>query len=264
VYRKKNRIGLLLLPLAAFPVLKAQIIPLDTPEIIRVSVDTATGLAGIEWKASTSPNIEKYEAYYDSAILGQPGWRIAGTVDGDARQYTYTQLDPGTSDWTLSVLAYDTLGNRSNFTDSHSTMHLVAVYDSCNKTMGLTWSSYAGWDELVKYEAYVSVDGAPYTILHPSGTQDTTEMQLNIADNHRYCYFIKAISPTTHSFSNTACRTVTHPLYPSWIDAESASAVGPDSTTGRPTRRTSDRARSDARVRRCMRPRRRAGNARDG
>ncbi len=226
--RIKIIISFFMLLAASNPCLRAQIITLNTPEIIRVTVDTATGLAGIEWKASTSPDIEKYELYYDSTILGQQGWRIAGTVDGDTRQFYFAGLDSGLEDWTLTVLAYDTTGNRSNFTDSHSTVHLSTSYDSCTLTMELEWTPYLGWDELVRYEVYVLADGGPFSKLKDIHRDTLNYEHPNIEVNHQYCYLVRAISPTTHSFSNITCRNVSHPLQPAWIDAESASAVGGD------------------------------------
>lgn len=216
--------GLILL-FASVAGLRGQIIPLESPEIVRVSVDTASGLALIQWEASTSPDIEKYELYFDSTILGQAVWKLAGTVDGDTRQYYYTRIDPGTESWSLSVLAYDSLGNKSNFTQSHSTVHLSCAYDSCSKSMELTWTSYLGWEDLARYEVYYSVDGGAYRFLEATGKEDTSYVHPTITENRFYCYFIRAVSASTDSYSNMVCRYVSHPLHPAWVNAESASAV---------------------------------------
>lgn len=217
---------------------QAQIIALEAPEVIRVSVDTATGNPFIEWKASVSPDVAKYELYYDDPNDAYPlgeKWLYDGTVDGDTRKYEFMTLDPDSDPWTLTVQAYDTIGNRSNYTDYHTTMHLEIAYDSCEKYMILDWTSYRGWGEidepgsdLVKYEVYWSLNGGTYTLLDPQGTKDTSDYHLGITDNNTYAYFIKAVRDDNNfSFSNIVVRNVRYPLHPGWINAGSASVTGP-------------------------------------
>ena len=222
-------ISALLLALLSFAGLRAQVTPPLPPEIIRVSVDTLTGLAEIRWNPSPSMDVEKYAVYY--FIPGIDGAQALDTLPRDARAYTYPRnpVDPGLAPQALTVAAVDSGGDVSRLPEEpHRTMFLTAGYDSCEKSMNLIWTSYRGWDQVVRYEVYFSVDGSAYSLLEDGETQDTAKIQLGIEDNRRYCYFIKAVSPTTQSFSNIACKNVTHPLFPSWIDAESASAIGED------------------------------------
>ncbi len=208
--------------------------PIDHPEIILVSVDTATGLVGIEWNESTAPAVAKYTMFYDSTDrLGQTSWfPTFDTVSWDTREWTFSEVNPGLSPRSFLVQAIDSSGNRSNFLDWHTTIHLNATYDSCSKQMLLEWSSYKGWDstEFVKYEVYYSVNNGPYSKMEDE-TKDTSQIHINIFDNQTYCYFIKAVhkEPGIESFSNIVCRYINHPLHPSWINAESASASGTDS-----------------------------------
>jgi hypothetical protein len=223
--------GLLLL--AIHPQTGAQIIPPAHPEIVSASVDTATGLVNIVWRESSTFDIEKYTMFYDTTDrFGQTSWfPTFDTVDRDTRQYSYSMVDAGKSARSFTVQAVDSAGNSSNFNDWHTTMHLRTEYDSCNKQMHLDWTSYNGWeDDLVKYEVYYSINNGPFAILFANGTQDTTEVHIDILENRNYCYFIKAVnpSPSVYSFSNKVCRYVSHPLHPAWINAESASAVGSD------------------------------------
>lgn len=216
--------------MAAFGVLNAQIIPLEAPNIISVNVDTATGLASIKWAPITSQALEKYTVYYYTP--GITGAIAIDTVPREINEYVYPEsLDPSQMAQTLTVAGVDTLGSGGLLPDPpHKTMFLTTHYDSCAKTMELEWSSYVGWgNDLVRYEVYFSVDGDSYSFLDQSFVEDTTMSQLDIKDNRSYCYFVKAIkNDNTVSFSNIACRNVTHPLYPAWIDAESASAVDRD------------------------------------
>ena len=96
--------------------------------------------------------------------------------------------------------------------------------------MELDWTPYHGWgDDLVKHEIYESIDNGQY--LKIGETDDTVYhfTKINIEDNRRYCYFVKAIrNDGAGSFSNLVCKLVQHPLHPQWIDAEQASTIGED------------------------------------
>ena len=144
------------------------------PEIISVSVDTgATDWAvEIKWKASKAPAIEKYTMFYDSTDrLGQFSWfPTFDTVSGDTRQWTFREVNPGLAPRSFLVQAIDSSGNRSNFEDWHTTVHLKSAYDSCAKQILLEWTSYRGWeDDLVRYDVYYSIDQGPYTKLEEKG-----------------------------------------------------------------------------------------------
>jgi hypothetical protein len=202
------------------------------PEIIRVSVDTATGLAGIEWVGSISTDVEKHSMEYDTIDeIGQQYWvPVPGTLSGDTRQFIYTNIDPSFSARNLSVKAIDTSGNYSIHQDGHTTMHLSSSYDSCYYTIDLDWTHYVGWgEELVKYEIYYSVNQGPYQFLVDIKNDTNTYTHNDILPNRIYCHFIKAIKRgDVYSFSNIICRNISHPVPPAWIDAEYASAVGND------------------------------------
>ncbi|HEC43751.1 MAG TPA: hypothetical protein ENI20_13080 [Bacteroides sp.] len=232
MFRIKTYTTLLLLLALSNPVLLAQIV--NPPEIIRVSVDTASRLAVIEWKASTSPDIGSYATFFETFLDGQPGWTIADSVSKDTRKYEYqkTLVDPSISSFHLNVMAIDSTpdGNVGLNSAGHNTMHLSSSYDSCNKTMDLNWTHYVGWgEELLKYEIYYSVNQGPYQFLVDIKNDINTYTHNDILPNRIYCYFIKAIKKGgVYSFSNIICRNISHPVHPAWIDAEYASAVGND------------------------------------
>jgi hypothetical protein len=66
----------------------------------------------IGWDASTSPNIAGHKVYYGTA----PGVYGAPITIGNQTSYTVTGLAPGT--WYLTVTAFDTAGNESDFATS--------------------------------------------------------------------------------------------------------------------------------------------------
>ncbi len=203
------------------------------PEIVRVSVDTSTQRTVIEWKASISDDVEKYTMFFDTTdILGQTyPFPTLDTVDGNTTKYTYKKEVTTNKSRSFTVQAIDSSGLKSSFFDSHTTIHLTTDYDSCSKQMLLEWTSYKGWGgNLVRYDVYFRENQDSYSILEEGGTKDTTQLHLNIFDNRSYCYFIKAIkNDGTYSFSNIVCQNISHPIHPAWINAESASALDPDS-----------------------------------
>ncbi len=227
MYRLGKMILFLIVLIMAFFDLDAQTTPPAAPDIVCATVDTATGLAQIKWNPSTAADVEKYALYY--YIPGGGGALIIDTVNGDTRVYTYPNLvDPSISLQTLTVAAVDSNGAGPLSDPPHSTMFLGTAYDSCNKSMELEWSPYKGWgEELGRYEVYCSVDGGQWNYLGKTDI-DTSFLHPDILNNKHYCYFIKAIHPDTCSFSNKACRNVSHLFHPEWINAESASAVGDD------------------------------------
>ena len=192
-------------------------------------MDTATGHVYVTWKPSPSEDIDKY-IIYEWRIIGEDTAGFAvDSVGKDNLEYYWGTTEAGKKAISMAVAGTREGSDPSPITVSHTTIYLTIQYDSCEKEMELDWTPYVGWGEnLVKYEAHVSVDNGPFSYL---GQRDTilSLQHKDIEDNRRYCYFVKAIRDDgVRSFSNIACKHVRHPLHPQWINAEQASAVGVD------------------------------------
>jgi len=197
--------------------------PPDPPEMDLVSVDTATQYVRIQWEPSSSPDIDKYLIYQDRWFSDGIYGFLIDSVDSYTLSYTHPTTEAGDTSLSYSVASSGSGFNPSIRSDFHSTMHLTTRYDSCEKIMQLNWTPYVGW-EPTRYEVMVSIDDNPYSIVNPSGTQDTSILHYGIEDNKRYCYFVVAVRPgDADSHSNIACFNVRHPLHPQYINAEYAS-----------------------------------------
>ncbi len=202
------------------------------PTVEWVSIDTAeTQESRIRWLPSPDTDVEFYRIY--ELIIDefdQPQSQLVGTVSGDTREFTYARDPSRQPPFSYRVAARDTAGGDGELSDPHSAMYLTTSYDSCNKSMQLVWTPYVGWTDLVRYEVYYRVDGGSFNTLQGNIHRDTLHLEHpDIEVNHDYCYFTKAIrGDGAYSYSNIACRSVRHPVHPSWINAESASAAGED------------------------------------
>ena len=198
----------------------------DSPEIVKVTIDTANNNPVIFWNASTASGVNKYATCYyiiDGLNQWYP-WHTGDTVYSEPFQYTYSKLGPQGDSISLTVTAVDTAENSTSLpSDPHTTMHLTTQYDSCTKTMTLNWTPYGGWT-VALYEVFVSVDNRAYTLLKNVDGEILTMNHFSINENHRYCYFVEAArADGIRSSSNITCRNVTHALHPQFIDLEYAS-----------------------------------------
>ncbi len=195
-----------------------------------VSVDTTTGYVHVVWEPSPSEDIDRYIIYYVEVIGGDSAGYIQGEVGKDTLEYLWATSTAGEGATTMTVASTREGFDPSPLAPFHTTTFLAIRYDSCEKKMELNWTPYQGWgDDLVRYDVYASVDNGAYGLIDQTDNDVHHTVHSNIADNRRYCYFVKAIrNDGNGSFSNVACKLVRHPLHPSWIDAEQASAIGSD------------------------------------
>jgi hypothetical protein len=196
-----------------------------------VSVDTASGDVYVTWKPSPSEDIAKYIIYEWRIFGNDTSGFVVDSVGKDTLEYFWSTIEAGEKAISMAVAGTRTGSDPSPITVSHTTMHLSIKYDSCEKEMKLEWTPYIGWDSVqyVMHEVYVSVDNGDYARLTITDADSTNCIHLNIEDNQRYCYFVKAVrNDGVGSFSNIVCKITDHPLHPLWIDAEQASALGED------------------------------------
>lgn len=199
-----------------------------------VSVDTTDFSIYVKWKPSPSDTLDRYIIWEWQQVL--PGFPDSaffevGNVGSNTLEFLYQGSDASEKPVKITVTASWDGWEPSPLADPHTTMYLIIRYDSCRKEMMLDWTPYLGWDsaQYVMHEIYVNVDDGSYEKLTITDADSTRCLHIGLADNHQYCYFVKAIrSDGVASFSNIACMLVQHPLHPLWINAEQASAMGED------------------------------------
>ena len=197
-----------------------------TPPAIRwVTVDTATGYVGIAWSASPDRDIEKYAVYRDS--LEVHAAYAVDTVSAETLNYLHRTQEALNRSLAYTVAAIDSAGNISTYPESHSTLYLDAVYDTCESRINLIWSQYGRWvqdDSLAAYNLFFSQNSRPYRTLDlPKNPADTNRYH-PVIENQEYCYFVEAVhlDGKRRSVSNISCVSTTMSRHPAYINADYA------------------------------------------
>lgn len=176
--------------------LKDKIAPL-MPEIASVSIDTLTGNAVITWAPSSAPDTYGYIIYQanQNGIL----YELDTVYGQNNTSYIHvTNTDNGPVSY--SIAAFDSCFTETQpitFQTSaksapHTSIFLQFDFDPCSKTARLNWSSYIGWDEMVKYYIYkptsqgwAAVDSVVNgnTRIVPLQNEDSTYIFIKAVDN---------------------------------------------------------------------------------
>src|ERR1039458_1773268 len=122
------------------------------------------------------------------------------------------------------VFTLDTCGDTSNYSPTHTTVHLSANITGCQQAINLTWNQYAGWPSVKKYEIYRSTNGGAENLLATVLGKTTNYSDASVNYHNSYCYRVLAYdsAATYTSWSNKICGqtyfldtaqmiTVTHP-----------------------------------------------------
>jgi gliding motility-associated-like protein len=200
--------------------------PPDIPEIIQVSVDTAEGFASLLWQ---SPPQQDVQGYVIVQNIGGFSVAIDTIWDPSINYYVDYSTDVNNMNYSYGIAAFDTCINPNSnppffyispptaLIDFHKTILLQNNYLACDQINELVWNKYINWPESVlKYELYVSQNGAPFQLLQSLGPNDTTYTHENLDAFSNYCYLIKALdeSETRYSLSNIFCQTIEYPGLP--------------------------------------------------
>lgn len=202
----------------------SDILPPPPPEIIAISIDTATGDIIITWGVNPADDTQGYIVQH----YQQPDWVLIDTIYG-INNTTWTDTihsGNGSSHW-FGLAAFDSCisnatggPNTSGRGGDHQTMFLEKQLDVCDREITLSWNSYVGWDQGVQaYEVYAAVDGGPMQLMSTNAWDDTVFYHSNLVAYSNYCYVIKALSntPGVESLSNKICQYVQQPAQP-WFN----------------------------------------------
>lgn len=195
--------------------------PPDAPEILAVTVDTASGLANINWTPSPQADTDGYiivQVINGSAIV------LDTVYGGTADFYEYLASNANNESEYFTIAAFDTCWsgqppspNTSATLQPHQTIHLQTSLDRCASEMLLNWNEYYWPNGVQQYRVYVSLNGGPYGLLAtlPPGT--TAYLHTGVNTYANYCYVIEAVENGPNiSLSNKACRTVDYPQLPTY------------------------------------------------
>lgn len=166
------------------------------PLIDSVSVDTATGMVLIGWAPTASQETEGYIVYnFGSNPQPDTIWGIDSLFAVDSL------VNAGTQSETYGVAAFDTCWvdgspNTSPTDILHTTVHLSAVPDPCERTITLTWSEYQGWPGgAVAYRVYGGHQDSAWTVLANLSAGSLSFVHDSLTPNTGYHYFVRAVGP---------------------------------------------------------------------
>lgn len=210
------------------------ITPPSVPNMVEVTVDTATNQTVVHWDPSPELDTDGY-----IIVLSTPGGNvILDTLYGQMNTtFIWPFSDAGAGPESYTIAAIDTCWkgtppspNTSAAHAPHTTVHLSTIYDRCAGTILVQYTPYVGWP-VDHYELYAQIDHAgPVNFL---ATLDPTTGQYlipNVAAGHTYCFILKAVGTDISkiSLSNMACRTTSYPPVPQWNYVRTATLLGKD------------------------------------
>ncbi len=199
----------------------------DSPDLKRVTVDTATGHAWIYWSPSPSPEVIANIIFINQNNV----WIPVDTVSDATTDFenTFSNANHFPESYVISALAPP--DKESPLTKEHTTIFLTLQFDSCRAELNLSWTPYIGWaDSLEYYNISRNTDGGSFSIIDSlppeiiSFTDTTIEAYVN------YCYYIQANHKNgLTSTSNKVCKYTQMPRIPGFINADYAT-INPENS----------------------------------
>ena len=207
--------------------------PPSPPIMVSVSVDTATGLATLDWTASPEGDTDAY-----IIVLNTPGGNvILDTIYGQFNtSYTWLASSASAGAESFTIAAFDTCWtgtpaspNTSATLPPHTTIFAHTSYNKCNGRITVQWTPYGGWS-VQNYEVYAQENGGAVFLLgtYPASTLQATHF--DVAPFATYCYVVKAIRDggAASSLSNKTCRNTDYPPVPSYNYLRTVTVVEKD------------------------------------
>ena len=193
------------------------------PGIDSVSMNNSTNQTIMGLSPSPSSDATCYVIYKKQGF----SFLAIDTVCGNIPTlYINTSSNPNGASETYSIAAIDSCGNISTIGQSQNTLFLNQAYSLCDKSVLLGWNSYINMKGgLLHYKIYMSVDGAPYTII--GNAAQTSYTETNLIPNKTYSFFIRAfnIGETITSTSNIVSFFAGNQSQPNYVYIKSVNVL---------------------------------------
>jgi len=183
--------GLLLL---SFKVSAQVVLPPDTPDLIRVTVDHSDDGVLIQWEASADTTVDLYLLYKQNE---------KGSFDPDStfsnKTLYYKHMTSGLVNLAYTVTAKDTLdGNSSRESllgdNVHRAVTVSLEFDPCEPACIINWSGYEGWEGLTsRYKVYGGVKGEELHLLQFVHPTTSSYKDAGVSYDTTYSYYIEAV-----------------------------------------------------------------------
>lgn len=195
------------------------------PVIDTVSIDPATGLAGISWLADSSLDTQGYVIYQFNGT----SYDSIGAASGiNTLDFVYTLSTASSGVETFSVAAFDSCRNLGPLAVNHSSMFLQKSFDKCAATVSLDWTPYLNLrGGLLRYEVWYRINHGNWVrdAILPSNVL-TYDKYLTAPDD-TFDFFIRAVGNLGQTASSNI-RTQIADIFvqPSWLYLRYASVNG--------------------------------------
>ena len=205
----------------------------ENPDITRVLVDPETNLVHIYFTGTDHPDVSHYLISQWLITGNNPvasGVPIGSSRTGHTMANSYSiELDiPEVNNEPVgfSVGAYNT--NNEVLLESYppdSTIHLTAVYDSCEATVWLQWNDYNAWrGDILEYEIRGENTTGTYNLLQrlQEGTNEVTITGLQANNDYHFYVIVRKtrLVPDAYVTSNGVNFDTPHSFYPEFIHAD--------------------------------------------
>lgn len=194
----------------------------DIPDIIRVSVDHSDDGVWIQWEPSTDTDIMNYHLYK------QVGASFQLLFSFNATTFEYKHMNSGLVDLAYAVVAEDSLGNMSIFSDNvHRAVDVNTEFDLCTLSTFIQWTPYLGWQgEITAYRVYGGLMGGPLEELTFVQESIRTYNHQGVEPDRVYLYYIETTNiHGTRSLSPLDTVYTSYPAAPSFLILDHVSVV---------------------------------------
>lgn len=201
------------------------------PVFLNASVVPGTGQVTLNWEITDSADVKilrdsvelvnamvAIATIKDTSIVSYSD--ISANASEQARRYVIRTIDPGSGD------------DSENSRAIHS-YHLNSVYDSCARSIALTWSEYISekWPrddlEIEEFIIFQSIDGSTFNEIQT--LNDTTYLVQPVEENKLYEFYVRAVhadAPERFSNSSLTSEFTKTAQSPDFINTLQASVIG--------------------------------------
>ena len=192
----------------------------ESPDLIKVTVDTTSGNSWIYWSPSPSPEVTAYIIFVNQNNVWIPIDTVSDATTDIENTFSNANYFP--ESYKISALAPP--DKESPLTDEHTTIFLTLQFDSCQAELNLSWTPYIGWaDSLEYYNIFRNTDGGSFSIIDSLLPELNSFTDTTIEAYANYCYFIQANHKNgLTSTSNKVCKYIQMPRIPGFINADYA------------------------------------------
>jgi hypothetical protein len=166
-------------------------IPVETPDICMVGVDSATNKNMIIWDKPFTTLIDSFAIYRETEISGVFA-KIGATPYASLSVFIDMSSNPNVQSNEYRISVIDKCGFKMPLSGIHKTMHL-SISQGAGNTWNLIWEAYQGF-EVLSYQIYRGTNSGNLQLIGSTSGSSTQYSDFTAPVGNIY-YQIKAINP---------------------------------------------------------------------